>query len=134
KAKASFLPPDPEPLSLSVREKESGTISGRFSFLAVTTLDKLLLSSDVASERKGALKLVAVEERPVSLIRAFAASLGGKLYGLSVRGVHFQEADEITIESDNSSVILDGETFRAERGNPIRLRPAHPLAFVKLAA
>lgn len=134
KAKASFLPPDPEPLSLSVREKESGTISGRFSFLAVTTLDKLLLSSDVASERKGALKLVAVEERPVSLIRAFAASLGGKLYGLSVRGVHFQEADEITIESDNSSVILDGETFRAERGNPIRLRPAQPLAFVKLAA
>jgi hypothetical protein len=31
-------------------------------------------------------------------------------------------------------VILDGETFRAENGRPIRLRTAQPLAFVKLAA
>lgn len=135
RAKAGFLPPGPEPLSVSVRETEDGTISGRFSFLAVTALDKLLLSGDLASGRKRGLKLVAVEEeRPVSLIRAFAASLAGKLYGLSLRGVHFQEADEITIESENSNVILDGETFRAERGSPIRLRPAQPLAFVKLAA
>jgi hypothetical protein len=51
-----------------------------------------------------------------------------------VRGVHFEEADEITIESDSSNVILDGEMFYAERGRPIHLRPAHPLSFVKLAA
>jgi hypothetical protein len=31
-------------------------------------------------------------------------------------------------------VILDGETFRAERGFPINLTPAQPLSFVKLAA
>jgi hypothetical protein len=31
-------------------------------------------------------------------------------------------------------VILDGETFRAERGSPIHLRTAQPLSFVKLAA
>ncbi len=51
-----------------------------------------------------------------------------------MRGVHFEEADEITIEGESSNVILDGETFRAETGQPIHLRPAHPLAFVKLAA
>ena len=51
-----------------------------------------------------------------------------------VRGVHFEEADEITIESDNSNVILDGETFHAKFGSPISLRPAQPLSFVKLAA
>ena len=54
--------------------------------------------------------------------------------GRSVRGVHFEEADEITIEGDSSNVILDGETFRAERGRPINLQPAQPLSFVKLAA
>jgi hypothetical protein len=51
-----------------------------------------------------------------------------------MRGVHFEEADEITIEGDSSSVILDGETFSADRGSPIRLNPTQPLSFVRLAA
>ena len=70
----------------------------------------------------------------MSLIRGFAASLVGKLGRTPVRGVHFEEADEITIEGDSSNVILDGETFQAELGRPINLRPAQPLSFVKLAA
>ena len=45
KLKASFLPPDPGPIQVSVRD-EGTKLSGRFSLLAVTTLDKLLLSSD----------------------------------------------------------------------------------------
>jgi hypothetical protein len=48
--------------------------------------------------------------------------------------VHFEEADEITIEGDDSNVILDGETFRAVRGSPINLRLAPALSFVRLAA
>jgi hypothetical protein len=131
--KASFLPPDPTPLNVSLRDADS-TLSGRFSLLAVTTLEKLLLSSELSGKRPGSLKLLAVEERPVSLIRAFAASLAGKLGRTNFRGVHFEEADEITIEGESSNVILDGETFRAESGNPINLRPAQPLSFVKLAA
>jgi hypothetical protein len=133
KIKASFLPPDPEPLSVSLREKGS-SISGRFSLLAVTTLEKLLLSSELGGRREGVLKLLAVEERPSSILRGLAASLVGKLGREKVRGVHFEEADEITIEGDNSNVILDGEMFRAVRGSPINLKPAQPLAFVKLAA
>lgn len=131
--KASFLPPDPKPLNVSLREQEN-QLTGKFSLLAVTTLEKLLLSSELGGKRKGALKLLAVEDRPASLIRGFAASLRGKLGRSNVRGVHFEEADEITIEGDSSNVILDGETFRAETGRPIHLRPAQPLAFVKLAA
>jgi len=65
---------------------------------------------------------------------AILAHLGGKLSRSNVRGVHFEEANEITIEGDSSRVILDGETFRTERGRPINLRPAQPLSFVKLAA
>lgn len=131
--KASYLPPDPEPLSISVR-RTGKTLTGRFALLAVTTLEKLLLSSDLSGRREGALKLLAVDQQPMSMVRGFLASIGGKLGRSVVRGVHFEEADEITIESDNSSVILDGETFRASRGQPITLRPAQALSFVRLAA
>jgi hypothetical protein len=68
------------------------------------------------------------------MIGAIVAHLGGKLGRTQVRGVHFEEANEITIAGDSSNVILDGETFRAELGRPIHLRPAQPLSFVKLAA
>ena len=67
------------------------------------------------------------------MIGAIAAHIRGKL-GSHVRGVHFEEADEITIGGDRSNVILDGETFCAGRGSPINLTPAQPLSFVKLAA
>jgi len=133
KMKAGFLPPDPQPLSVSLRE-EGHNLTGRFSLLAVTTLERLLLASELGGRRSGVLKLLAVEERPSSILRGIVASLLGKLGREKVRGVHFEEAKEITIEGENSNIILDGETFRAERGSPINLRPAQPLAFVKLAA
>ncbi len=131
--KANFLPPDLQPLSVSLREK-GNRINGRFSLLAVTTLEKLLLSSELVGERKGVLKLRAVEEKPMSILRGLAASLAGKLGREKVRGVHFEQADEITIEGEDSNVILDGETFRAVAGSPINLRLAPPLSFVRLAA
>jgi len=130
--RTSFLPPHPSPLQVSVRS--DGHLSGRFSLLAVTTLDKLLLSGELAGAGGGPLKLVAIEERFGSLLSAFFASLFGKLGRSKIRGVYFEEADEISIEGDSSSVILDGETFRAEIGSPIHLRRAQPLSFVRLAA
>lgn len=131
--KADFLPPDSKPLSVSMSEKD-GPLTGRFSLLAVTTLEKLLLSTEMGTRREGALKLFAIEDHPPTVARALAASIAGKLGRSRVRGVHLEEADEIVIEGDSSHVILDGETFRAETGRPIRLRTAQPLSFVKLAA
>ena len=118
---------------MSVRDHKQA-ISGRFSLMAVTTLEKLLLSGELVGQRRGALKLIAVEEKPGSVLQAFFAALAGKLGRSAVRGVHFEETDEITIEGVGSNLILDGETFRAELGRPIDLRPAMPLSFVKLAA
>jgi hypothetical protein len=132
RAKASFLPPDTQPVSVSMSEQNM--LSGRFSLLMVTTLERVLLSMDLSHKGQGALKLLAVEERPSSVVAAFVASVSGKLSRSRVRGIHFKEADAITIEGDSSHVILDGETFRAEPGRPINLRPALPLSFVKLAA
>ena len=130
--KASFLPPRPRPLQVSVRRDRH--LSGRFTLLAVTTLEKMLLAADLHSEGRGRLKLLAIEEKPFALLRAFIASLRGKLAGTTLQGVHFQEADEISIEGEDSSVILDGETFRAEIGRPILLQTAQPLSFIRLAA
>jgi len=131
--KGSFLPPDAEPIELSVRERD-GKLTGRFSLLAVTTLERMLLTSPFKGQRPGSLKLLAIEQGPSSMIGAIRAHLAGKLGDSAVRGVHFEEADEITIEGENSDLILDGETFRAQIGSPINLRPAQPLSFVKLAA
>ena len=130
--RASFLPPEPSPLSVVVRRE--GTITGRFAFLFVTTLERLLLSGEVGSNGNGPLKFVAVEQKPVSLLRAFAASLVGRLGHTKLAGVHVEEADEIAIEGESSQVILDGETFRAGLGKPILLKPAPPLSFVRIAA
>jgi len=127
-----FLPPKPTLMELSVRR--DGTISGRFAVLAVTTLEKMLLSSEVKSSGTGRLKVLAVEERPGSLVQAFAATLGGKLGRSGMRGVHFAETDEISIEGENTNLILDGEMFRTRIGHPITLKPAQPLSFVRLAA
>ena len=132
RVRASFLPPEPQPLSVSVRQ--GGAITGRFAFLFVTTLEKLLLSGEVGNAGRGPLKFVAVEQKPVSMLRAFAASLVGRLGRTKLDGVHVEEADEIAIEGDRSQVILDGETFRAGPGKPILLRPAQPLSFVRIAA
>ncbi len=130
--KAKFLPPEPQTLKISVRK--DGALTGKFALLAVTTLEKLLLSGEIGSGGKGPLKFVAVEQRPSSLLRAFFASLRGKLGNSKLDGVHVEEADEISIEGEASEVILDGETFRADIGRPIFLRPARPLSFVRLAA
>jgi hypothetical protein len=134
KAKASFLPPDPTPLRVSMGGVKNNALTGQFSLLAVTTLEKLLLNSELGGRRNGTLKFLAIEERPMSLIRGLAASFAGTLGRSPVRGVHFEEADEITIEGESSHVILDGESYRAEIGRPISLTPAQPLSFVKLAA
>ena len=129
--RASFLPPQPAPLSVS---SQTERLSGRFSLLAVTTLERLLLSGELAGNRRGALKLLAIDERPLSMLRAVVASLMGRLGRSKLSGVHYRETDEVQIEGDQSDVILDGETFRAEIGSPIVLRPAQPLSFVRLAA
>ncbi|HEY0315317.1 MAG TPA: diacylglycerol kinase, partial [Sphingomonas sp.] len=49
-------------------------------------------------------------------------------------GVHIERGDEIRIEGERSSVILDGELFEARAGFPIVLTPTAPVPFLSLAA
>lgn len=130
--KAGFLPPAPSQLSVSLRR--DGKLSGKFALLLVTTLERLLITSDVGAPQAGRLKLIAVEHRPFLLLRAMISSFRGRLGRTAMAGVHLDGSDEISIEGDASDVILDGETFRAEIGRPITLRSTAPLSFVRLAA
>lgn len=130
--KGKYLPPQPEPIDIAMAKQSK--LSGRFSLLMVTTLEKLLLSSELEQKGNGALKLIAVEQKRFALLRAFAATLSGKLGRKPMDGLHISDADEIAIEGGTTPVILDGEMFSSSKGQPIRLRAANPLCFVKLAA
>jgi hypothetical protein len=77
---------------------------------------------------------MAVEQSAWSLLKAVTASLRGKLGDNRAAGVYIEQGDTIRIESDRSSVILDGEEFQAIRGRPIVLRSTPPMNFLRLAA
>jgi diacylglycerol kinase family enzyme len=129
----SFLPPRPQQLRVSVLKH--GELNGRFAFLMVTTLQRLLFNSTMpgAGPRTGAMQLLIIERSVWTLLRAFVAAIRGKLGGIRLPGVHLERGDEIRIEGDRSNVILDGEIFQAAYGEPIVLRPTPPVPFLRLA-
>ncbi|HWW66267.1 MAG TPA: diacylglycerol kinase family protein [Sphingomonadaceae bacterium] len=132
-ARAAFLPPRPAPLTVSLTRE--GELQGRFVLLIVTTLQRLLLGTNTAAPTAaGALQLMVIEQRPLALLRALFASVFGKLGRNNMRGVHVERGDEIRIEGDRSSVILDGELFETSIGHPIVLRHTAPVPFLRLAA
>ena len=132
-ARGRFLPPRPRPVRVSLRRE--GQHQGSFALLIVTTLHKLLLGAGTPEQINdaGRLKLMLVEQNPLALIRAFIAGVSGRL-GSRTRGIHVASGDEILIEGDRSSVILDGELFEATYDRPIILTSTAPVPFLKLAA
>lgn len=130
---ARFLPPRPAPVKVSV--VRHGQIQGRFCLLMVTTLQRLLLRGSTPNvDGSGALQLLVIERRPLTLIRALFAALFGNLGRRQLTGVHVDRGDEILIEAEHSSVILDGELFEANGGRPIILKTTPPVSFLRLAA
>lgn len=130
----AFLPPRPRPVRISVLRQ--GQFHGRFAFLMVTTLERLLLGGQTPKNgsAKGALQMLVVEGRFAAMARAVVAAVMGRLGRRQLTGVHVERGDEILIEGDHSSVILDGELFEANDGAPIILRPTAPVPFLRLAA
>ena len=132
--RARFLPPDTAPVKVSVLRH--GQLQGRFAVLMVTTLERLLLGSHLpgGGRSAGALQLMIVERKPWAMLRALVAAVFGRLGRSRLDGVHLERGDEIRIEGDRSSVILDGELFEASLGRPIVLKPTAPVPFLRLAA
>lgn len=132
--RAAFLPPRPSPVKVSLLRQ--GQIVGRFSLLIVTTLERMLLGTKPDKRRAadGVLKLMMVDQSPLALVRAIVAGVFGRLGRQRMTGVHVERGDEIRIEGERSSVILDGEIFQARKGKAIVLRHTDPLSFLRLAA
>ncbi|ABQ70248.1 diacylglycerol/lipid kinase family protein [Rhizorhabdus wittichii] len=131
--RTAFLPPAARPMKVSMMRH--GQLQGRFSLLIVTTLHKLLLGSSTGnSSTSGSLQMMVVEQRPMPLLRALFAGIFGRVGRGNMDGVHFERGDEIKIEGERSSVILDGEIFQADAGKPIILKTTPPVPFLRLAA
>ena len=132
--RGGMFPPRPSPISVSLIR--DGQLTGRFALLIVTTLERMLLGSktEVSGASKGRLKLMAVDQNPLALARALAASIFGKLGRRQMEGVHVERGDVIRIEGEKSSVILDGELYQADAGRPIVLTTTAPVSFLRLAA
>jgi hypothetical protein len=132
--RSRLLPAQWAPIKVSVTKR--GAMQGKFAFVMVTTLERLLLNGNMAAAGRpaGAMQLVVIERNLFSILGAFVAGIRGKL-GLSrIRGVHLERGDEIRIAGQRSSVILDGEMFEANDDEPIVLRPTAPVPFLRLAA
>jgi hypothetical protein len=132
--RASFLPPPP--MALRVSGMQSGELNGRFAFLMVTTLQRLLFKGNMpgAGARTGAMQLLVIDRNIGALLGAFVAAVRGRLGRKRLSGVHLEHGDEIRIEGAGSNVLLDGELFQADCGRPIVLTRSRPVPFVKLAA
>lgn len=132
--KTALLPPRARMVRISIRRH--GARTGRYALLIVTTLEKLLLNatSRVGAPPPGALQLLVVDHTPWAFIKAIVAGIFGRLGSRDMSGVHVERGDEIRIEGERSSVILDGELFEAGAGRAIVLKPTAPLPFLRLAA
>jgi Diacylglycerol kinase catalytic domain len=130
--KAAFLPKKAGSIRISLLR--DGELKGRFSVLIVTTLEKLLLGGRVNTGEDGRLKLMAVDYRPLVVLRMVFASLLGFLGKKRMDGIHITQGDVIRIDGERSSVILDGEVFETDHDRPIILRSTPPVPFLKLAA
>ena len=132
--KARFLPPSAQPVRISIIHQ--GELKGKFALLLVTTLERLLLRANTnnAEQGSGPLKMLVIEQRPWAMLRGVWAILRGKLDGAQLSGVHVGAGSEIRIEGHASSVIFDGELFKAGHERPIVLTPTQPVPFLSLAA
>jgi hypothetical protein len=132
--RATFLPPRPIRLKVSVLRR--GELNGQFAFLMVTTLQRLLLKSHMpgAEQRVGAMQLLIIDRSLKALLGALVAAIRGRLGRTALTGVHLERGDEIRIEGEPSSVLLDGELFRADKEHPIVLKHTAPVPFLRLAA
>ncbi|MGI4875897.1 MAG: diacylglycerol/lipid kinase family protein [Janthinobacterium lividum] len=121
-------------LKLRVSVVRHGRLEGKFLFLMVTTLDRVLLNTRTQATQPGTMKLMAIEHGPATVLRSGWAMLFGRLGHTPVEGVHLDGGDEIRIDGERPSVILDGEFYQAAKGGSIVLRTTAPVEFVSLAA
>jgi hypothetical protein len=120
---------------LRITTLKSGAMEGTFTVLMVTTLDSLVLGmKSAANDVEGGLKMLCMEEKRSTVFKALGTALIRKLGRVHVDGLHMRNSDEIRLDGNRPSVILDGELFQAAPGRSLILRTTEPQSFVSLAA
>jgi Diacylglycerol kinase catalytic domain len=126
----------PAPVRITVRGREG--IEGTYFALVVTTLRHLLLgirADDLTDDRdgSGALRLLCVEHRRGPVLRTLWGIAKRSLLRQRPLGLTLARSDEIRIEGERPSVILDGELVQAAPGCALTLRHTAPQQFAALA-
>lgn len=151
---ASRLAPiSAEPMRL--RLQRGGTVEGNFSVFLATSLDRLLLGSELSADLyksasmpaanglpgegnavqpAGAVKLLCLEQRRRPVIQAFWATLMGRIGRSRIAGLHLHASDEVHIEGRRPRLIVDGELVESLDGSPLVLRSTPAQNFLSLAA
>ncbi|MBL4788238.1 MAG: hypothetical protein JKY60_04065 [Kordiimonadaceae bacterium] len=119
-----------DPMAINV--PGHGRMSGQYSAVITTTLNKLLLGlKPYGPEGEGGLRFAAVEIGGKNFFRAIKGLIFGAFGKKSIEGTHVRKGDEVRIEGTDP-VTLDGEIYHPLPGKPILLRGDKALAFVAL--
>lgn len=123
------------PDMLRITTRTSGAVEGKFTMLMVTTLDNVLLGMrPAANDAGGGLKMLWMEEGRRTFLKASGSRLIRRFGRMPVNGIHVRVTDEIRLDGNRPSVILDGQLFEAAPGRALILRTTEPQKFVSLVA
>ena len=128
--RTTWLPKQQPTMSLT---RGDGRQEGNFLLVMVTTLERIALNIR-PGKVGGAMRMMAIEQNPITLIRIAYEVIIGRLGRQAIGGLHLQGGDVIRIEGGRPSVVMDGEIFQAVNGGSIVLTTTPPVSFVRLAA
>lgn len=129
-----FLPNRSRPVKISLIR--DGQFQGNFAVLIVTTLERLLLMKRSMRNQNaiGRMQFLAIDQRAGAIVRFLLSVIFGRLGNNAQKGIHLERGDMIRIEGEGSNVLMDGELFCAQPGQPIVLKSTKAVSFLRLAA
>jgi len=132
--RAKFLPKRSLPIKISLIR--DGQFQGNFAVLIVTTLERLLLMKRSMRNQNaiGRMQFLAIDQRAGAIVRFLLSVIFGRLGKNVQKGIHLERGDMIRIEGEGSNVLMDGELFCAQPGQPIVLKSTKAVSFLRLAA
>lgn len=120
------------PSSIYLKARGRADISGDFSMLIVSTLDRLIFRmKPFGTVGQGSLQYSLIEPGGKSLRRALWGQLTGAFGRGKLEAVHVGRSDAVDI-IPGGPVTLDGEIYDIEEGRKLSLKGNRSLTFVKL--
>jgi len=117
---------------MSVNIPGHGRMSGQYSAVISTTLNRLLLGiKPYGKHGVGGLRFAAIEAGGGNFLRAVKGLLLRSFGNKTIVGTQVRQGNEVRVEGTDP-VTLDGEIYHPVAGKPVILRGDKSLAFVTL--